>query len=87
MDQISDVNIIGSLGFIPMCPKNIGLRRVKAHDKIAISLLNIFLFSKNKPSTPNEDTNQFIVCLISMLLIVCFTQTKLSKLSKYRIKY
>ena len=53
--QISAVNITGSLGFIPMCPKKIGLRKVKIQDRIAISLLKIFLFTKNNPSMPKEE--------------------------------
>ena len=55
MVQISAVKIIGSLGFIPIWPKKIGLRRVNKQDKIAISLLKIFLFTKNNPRTPKEE--------------------------------
>ena len=70
MDQIRDVNVSGSLGFIPICPKNIGLSNVKMHDSIAISLLKIFLVNKNKPIIPKKETSQFIVCLISTVYLI-----------------
>ena len=45
-------------------------------DKIAISLLKIFLFNINNPKTPREETNQLIACLISTVYLMFI---KLSK--------
>ena len=65
-----EVKIIGSLGLLPMCPKKKGLRRVKIQDSIAISLLKIFLFTKNKPIIPIKEKNQFTACLTSIVYLV-----------------
>ncbi len=73
MLQISAKKMIGSLGFMPMCPKKKGLRSVKMHERIATSLLKIFRFTKNKPRRPKEENEKFIKCLI---FTICFISMK-----------